>query len=115
MFALGTCAQITKEDYNVLALRDRIPFGHLSSAASLISPDNINLDVLLPSQEDYKVLVSNFCTLVARILLQQLPGVQYQTSQVKWHTEHQYSHQISHRSEVVCALYMHILFLSVFV
>ena len=87
--------------FNVYALRDRIDFCGLDNAASLIAPDEINLDVLIPSEEDYEVLLSNFSTLVTRIILQNVPEVQCPTSQVEWHIEHQYSDEMSTKSEVV--------------
>ena len=87
--------------FNVYAVKDRIDFSHLSSNATIIFPDDITYDPFYPSSEDDNGLIHNFETLVTRILVQYVPGLQLISSKVNCHIEHKYSKQMSQKSKVV--------------
>ncbi|KAL5475266.1 hypothetical protein EMCRGX_G027343 [Ephydatia muelleri] len=67
--------------FNVYAVKDRIDFSHLS--------------------KDDNGLIHNFETLVTRILVQHVPGLQLISSKVNCHIEHKYSKQMSQKSKVI--------------
>ena len=87
--------------FNVYAVKDRIDFSHLSSNATIIFPEDITYDPFYPSSEDDNGLIHNFETLVTRILVQYVPGLQLISSKVNCHIEHKYSKQMSQKSKVV--------------
>ena len=84
--------------FNVYAVKVRIDFSHLSSNATIIFPEDITYD---PLSEDDNGLIHNFETLVTRILVQYVPGLQLISSKVNCHIEHKYSKQMSQKSKVV--------------
>ena len=89
--------------FNVYAVRDRINFSHLSSNASMISPEDIKFDAFYPSSDDDNKLLLNFEILVTRILVKHLPGMEKLSSKVTDHISHKYSSNMTQKSKVVCS------------
>ena len=86
------------------AVKDRINFKHLSTDATMIVREDINFKMLYPSEADKIQLVSNFETLVTRLIIERVPGLQCLSADVCHHIEHQYSKNMALKSEVVCLL-----------
>ncbi|KAL5515765.1 hypothetical protein EMCRGX_G000981 [Ephydatia muelleri] len=77
--------------FHAYAVKDRISFKHLSADATMIFPQDIDFNVFYPSVEDNFQLVSNFETLVTRMFVQHIPGLQSLSAMANHHIEHQYS------------------------
>ena len=89
--------------FHAYAVKDRISFKHLSADATMIFPQDIDFNVFYPSVEDNFQLVSNFETLVTRMFVQHIPGLQSLSAMANHHIEHQYSKNMALKSEVVCS------------
>ncbi|KAL5475126.1 hypothetical protein EMCRGX_G027185 [Ephydatia muelleri] len=87
--------------FHAYAVKDRISFKHLSADATMIFPQDIDFNVFYPSVEDNFQLVSNFETLVTRMFVQHIPGLQSLSAMANHHIEHQYSKNMALKSEVV--------------
>eukprot|EP00731_Ephydatia_muelleri_P004086 Em0002g262a len=87
--------------FHAYAVKDRISFKHLSADATIIFPQDIDFNVFYPSVEDNFQLVSNFETLVTRMFVQHIPGLQSLSAMANHHIEHQYSKNMALKSEVV--------------
>ena len=90
--------------FHAYAVKDRISFKHLSADATMIFPQDIDFNVFYPSVEDNFQLVSNFETLVTRMFVQHIPGLQSLSAMANHHIEHQYSKNMALKSEVVCTV-----------
>ena len=93
--------------FHAYAVKDRISFKHLSADATMIFPQDIDFNVFYPSVEDNFQLVSNFETLVTRMFVQHIPGLQSLSAMANHHIEHQYSKNMALKSEVVCSYTKH--------
>ena len=83
-------------------VQDRICFSHLSTDPIEIVQDSINFEMFYPTVGDNTQLVSNLETLVARMFVQRIPGLQSLSAEATHHIEHLYSKQMALKSEVVC-------------
>lgn len=72
---------------------------------SMIDPKMVDLDVLLPSNDDGKVMKANFCTLISRVLVKHMKHLQSYASSMNQHILHQYSEEMSQKSTVVSVNY----------
>ena len=60
------------------------------------------LEDILPSSEDKSQILSNYCILLSRVLCKHIPYFYKLSSCVPKHIEHQFSEEMSKKSEVVC-------------
>ena len=91
----------------IYAVKDRVDFSHLSEAyPTPVHLDQISLDDVLPSSNDYKELMSNFTTLVSRIMTKHLNF--FSSDSVCTHIPHKYQKEMATRSEVVSACILHL-------
>ena len=98
--------------FHVFAVKDRINFSHLSSNAEMVCFDNIDFGVFCPNLDDEAKLVLNFETLVTRMLVEHIPGIQHLFPHVTHHIQHKYSRNMSQKSTVVSTSGLHdILFM----
>eukprot|EP00731_Ephydatia_muelleri_P004394 Em0002g570a len=78
-----------------------ICFSHLSTDPIEIVQDSINFEMFYPTVGDNTQLVSNLETLVARMFVQRIPGLQSLSAEATPHIKHLYSKQMALKSEVV--------------
>ena len=64
---------------------------------------DIDYKVFFPTVEDNIHLVSKFETLVTKMFVQHIPGLQSLSAMANHHIEHQYSKNMALKSEVVCS------------
>ena len=90
--------------FNSYAVKDRINLSSYSNFKPFI-PTNVNFDEALPSRTMHPELFKNFTVLISRILVDNLPVFKfYFEDAVVRHISHQYSKQMSQKSEVVCLI-----------
>ena len=87
--------------FHCVAVKDRIDLSQVSNACSFINHDEMKLEVLLPSHEDYENLQKNITVLISRLLVQHIPFFKEGRSSVTQHIEHQYSVEMAEKSKVV--------------
>eukprot|EP00731_Ephydatia_muelleri_P025385 Em0017g468a len=87
--------------FHTYAVKDRIWFSHLSTDPIEIVQDSINFEMFYPTVGDNTQLVSNLETLVARMFVQRVPGLQSLSAEATPHIKHLYSKQMALKSEVV--------------
>ncbi|KAL5506330.1 hypothetical protein EMCRGX_G007948 [Ephydatia muelleri] len=87
--------------FHTYAVKDRICFSHLSTDPIEIVQDSINFEMFYPTVGDNTQLVSNLETLVARMFVQRIPGLQSLSAEATPHIKHLYSKQMALKSEVV--------------
>eukprot|EP00731_Ephydatia_muelleri_P020858 Em0013g585a len=87
--------------FHTYAVKDRICFSHLSTDPIEIVQDSINFEMFYPTVGDNTQLVSNLETLVARMFVQRIPGLQSLSAEATHHIKHLYSKQMALKSEVV--------------
>ena len=98
--------------FHVFAVKGRINFSHLSSNAEMVCFDNIDFGVFCPNLDDEAKLVLNFETLVTRMLVEHIPGIQHLFPHVTHHIQHKHSRNMSQKSTVVSTFGLHgILFM----
>ena len=56
---------------------------------------------ILPTEDDYLELFSNFVTMLQRILVTHIPAFGSLRDTVTWHVEHEYSNEMKRKSFVV--------------
>lgn len=61
----------------------------------------LSLDDILPSKDDQRKLLENYCVLFARVICEHIPFFQKYADCVPSHINHTYSKQMSQKSEVV--------------
>lgn len=90
--------------FHSYAVKDRVNSSSLSDnlpTSSWHTPDEL-CRTLLPSKDDSTSIHGNFKIHVARVLVKNLPAMKLAFDDlVDWHIEHQYSPEMSQRSEVV--------------
>lgn len=94
--------------FNLVALRDRIDLSDVSDDPStyLRTPvDNLELNILLPSNLDYEELISSYEVLMSRVLVAKVPyfARTFDDVVVK-HISHEYSREMSKKTEAVCCV-----------
>eukprot|EP00731_Ephydatia_muelleri_P036130 Em0203g5a len=94
-------SQTTSLHFHTYAVKDRICFSHLSTDPIEIVQDSINFEMFYPTVGDNTQLVSNLETLVARMFVQRIPGLQSLSAEATPHIKHLYSKQMALKSEVV--------------
>ena len=87
--------------FNSYAVRDRIDLSAYNDCPSLPDPDLIQLDTLLPSNDDHLALIVNFCHLIARVLMSYTPFFSKLGDGLERHIKHEYYSEMSPKSEVV--------------
>ncbi|KAL5479623.1 hypothetical protein EMCRGX_G023170 [Ephydatia muelleri] len=87
--------------FHTYAVKDRIWFSHLSTDPIEIVQDSINFEMFYPTVGDNTQLVSNLETLVARMFVQRVPGLQSLSAEATPHIKHLYSKQMALKSEVI--------------
>ena len=87
--------------FNSYAVRDRIDLSACNDCPSLPDPDLIQLDTLLPSNDDHLALITNFCHLIARVLMSYMPFFSKLGDGLERHIKHEYYSEMSSKSEVV--------------
>ena len=86
--------------FNTYAVKDRINLSttDFSGFHNGLDPD---INLILPSTEDQSVLMSNFSVLAARILVQNMLIFKCFEDVIEKHIQHEYSCQLSTKSEIV--------------
>ena len=87
--------------FNMYAVRDRLDTSQLQDSGSLPDPTTIQIEKILPTEADHKILLSNFAILVCRVLMKHMPFFAKFGSGVERHIRHVYSEEMSKKSEVV--------------
>ena len=90
--------------YHHFAVEDRIDFSSESEEppSEAIS---LSMDDVLPTEDDYTTILSNFAVLVCRVICENMPGFSEFQQLVKQHIEHEHQKEMSQRSKVVrCVL-----------
>lgn len=86
----------------IFSVKSRIDYSSLSTISKIVSQNEINLYDILPTETDYKLLKQNFSTLVARTLVEYMPFFKEDyKGLIPQHIPHQYSRNMSTKSEVV--------------
>ena len=89
--------------FHVYAVRDRVDLTNFSSDIHLPDIGSIQLSNFLPSSQDETVLRSNFSILIGRILMKYIPFFEkFGQDCLERHIMHEYSEEMSKKSEVVC-------------
>lgn len=94
--------------FNLVALRDCIDLSNISDDPSTYfrTPvDNLELNILLPSNLDYEELISSYGVLTSRVLVSKVPyfACTFNDVVVK-HISHEYSREMSIKTEAVCCV-----------
>ena len=95
--------------FHAFAVKDRID---LSSFSSYVPYTNIGVNTidLLPSEEVHSQLMKNLSVLVSRILVDNMPVFKfYFEDAVQRHLNHEYSSEMSRKSDVVSMITLHII------
>ena len=83
-----------------------------SSYKTVLNMD-VDVGVLLPSDEDHMKLLNRMAVIVSRILVEHMPAFKlYFEDVVEYHLKHDYSFEMSKKSEVVIkylSQYVHVL------
>lgn len=87
--------------FHSYAVRDRIDFSQLSDECCLVDPDDIDVSSVLPTSSAQEAIKENFGILVARILKKHMPFFSRYASALERHIPHEYSKELSAKSEVV--------------
>lgn len=99
--------------FHYFAILDRIDFSGLSFTKAPVSgtPDFEQMaNVLLPSKEDDAALSKNVATLLSRLLATHIPFFKHTCSDVvTWHIEHEYTTEMSQKSDVIRIIFKHII------
>ena len=89
--------------FHSYAVKDRVDSSKLSDNHPRLAPSIEDVvSKVLPTEEDDEIIHDNFAVLVARMLCTHMTF--FQTSYadvVDWHIEHEFSHEMSCKSEVV--------------
>lgn len=87
--------------FHTYAVRDRVDVSSYSSESKLPDIKSMQLDNLLPSLLDDKVLTHNFAVLVGRTLNKYMPFFSKFGKGIDRHIVHEYSSEMAKKSEVV--------------
>ena len=87
--------------FHVYGVRDRIDVSRLDDQPSLPSLSDIDVTSLLPNTDDEKALMDLFSVHVARVLKKFMPFFAKFGNGLARHIQHQYSSEMSQKSEVV--------------
>lgn len=87
--------------FHTYAVKDRIDFSHLEDKPALLNLDSIDVTALLPTPGDRKAMKRNFGIHVARVLKKRMAYFTHFGSGLERHIQHQYSKEMSTKSEVV--------------
>jgi hypothetical protein len=90
--------------FHVYGVKDRIDLSRYSDAAPLCPEETIDFGKILPSKEDESALLHNFSFLIARILKKYMPYFNSFGNGLERHIRHEYSEEMSLKSEVVSAV-----------
>ena len=74
---------------------------------TLTDTDLIQLNTLLPSNDDYIGLIANFCPLIARVLMSYMPFFSNLGDGSERHIKHEFYSKMSSKSEVV-SIHVHL-------
>jgi len=87
--------------FDMYAVRDRLDTSQLPDSPSLPDVSAIRVEQILPTEEDHKILLSNFAIMVCPVLKKPLPFFTKFGSGVERHIRHIYYAEMSKKSEVV--------------
>ena len=91
--------------FHVYAVEDRVNSNQMSNQMHMIDPKMVDLDMLLPSNDDGKIMETNFCTLISRVLVKHMKHLHPYASSINQHILHKYSEEMSQKSKVVSVNY----------
>lgn len=91
----------THHYFHMYGVRDRLDTSHLSDHAPSLDLSELNVDEVLPTEEDYKILRNNFAILISRVLKNRCSFFSKFASSVERHISHMFSDEMSQKSEVV--------------
>lgn len=87
--------------YSILAGRSRIPPSDLSHTGCVVNLSSLPADTFLPTSEDIVEVKKNLIVIVARIITKYIDSLSPLAKSVTQHIEHQYSAEMSQKSEVI--------------
>ena len=87
--------------FNSYAVKDRVNLLHLSPACTIVNSKDINIEKLLPTQEDIQNIKDNICILVSRMLVAHIPALKRFATAVCKHIPHRYATEMANTSTVV--------------
>lgn len=90
--------------FHSYAVRDRIDFSMFSEVAPQVDLKATDFESFLPTASDSAKLKDNFGVLIARILVKYIPAYTTFSDIIPQHIPHQYSSEMSRKSEVVSEL-----------
>ncbi len=91
--------------FHYYAVKDRIDFSEMGEEPLRCAQTDLEQVALslLPTHEDDTALQTNICTIISRVLFNNIPYFKQSFDGViDWHIEHQYYHELSQPSEWVC-------------
>ena len=88
--------------FHTYAVKDQIDLRDTSDEQKDPNMDEINLQNVLPNEDNDKEIRANFQVLICRILVKYIPFFSKFKRAVERHIPHQFSEEVSHKSEVVC-------------
>ena len=92
--------------FQYLAVKDRVNLSaFLDSAEPRTTPlSDEHVKVMIVDAQDCEKIEENFCVLIARVLTQYMPEFEEFSSFIPSHIQHQYSHEMSCKSEIVSVI-----------
>jgi len=87
--------------YSILAGRSRIPPSDLSHTGCVVNLSSLPANTFLPTSEDIVEVKKNLIIIVARIITKYIDSLSPLAKSVTQHIEHQYSAEMSQKSEVI--------------
>jgi len=97
----------SKHFFHAFAVRDRIDVSSFDNTFPSLDISSINLEDVLPQQDDVKKLKENLMILVSRKIRKFMPFFRkhIDSGAISQHIEHKYSDEMSKKSEVVSRLH----------
>lgn len=87
--------------FHTYGVRDRIDLSAFSSEIKVPDVSSIQLENFLPSSRDEKIMKKNFGVIIGRILVKFVPFFKKFGKGLERHIQHEYSEEMSRKSEVV--------------
>jgi hypothetical protein len=105
-------ARIQTKDHNNLsinwthqyAVRDKVVNPTLETSSPQVDPDDLQLSALLPDRGVQQNMVHQWAVFVSRIVTKYIPAFQNFQKDVIWHIPHEFSNEMSVKSDMVRGL-----------
>ena len=90
--------------FHSFAVRDRQDVTHIEDFPCLPDKDNIDVNIILPSEEDKENIMNNMAILMGRVIQKHCIFFKTHVKRVQSHIPHMYSKEMSMKSEVVSGI-----------